>query len=136
MGRVLCVARPRRHLLREPTAAGLRRGARSLRRRQCIFRLRSRVPLLDVADETADASLLATRLAAVLRSVARAAEPLAPRRAVRREHRRAAVHRETIASPVRVSYLEDAHPEWLRQLDHPRRAAKVRSHLSAIPFDQ
>ena len=58
------------------------------------------LPLLDVADETAHAPLLAARLAAVLRAVARGAEPLAPRRALRREHRRAAVHREAIAAAV------------------------------------
>src|SRR5207342_2046879 len=54
----------------------------------------------DVADETANAPLLATRLAVVLRAVARGAEPVSPHRTLRREHRRAAVHRETIAVAV------------------------------------
>src|SRR4030095_15800620 len=63
-------------------------------------RVWSRVPVLDVVDETAHASLLATRLAVVLRALARGAEPLALGRALRGEHRRAAVHRKTITVAV------------------------------------
>ena len=121
MGPVHCLAGPRRHLFRQPPAAGFRCGACPLRGRQCVFRVRSRLPLLDVADETADASLLAARLAAVLRAVARGAEPLAPRRTLRREHRRAAVHREAIAVAVGGALVH------LLGL-HPRR----RGHVPAV----
>ena len=56
-------------------------GARPLRGRQRLFRVRPRLPLLDVADEAADAPLLAARLAAVLRAVARwrRTSPVSPR---------------------------------------------------------
>src|ERR1700730_13082500 len=112
MGSVHRLTGPRGHLFRQPPAAGFRRTARPLRRRQRLFRVRSRVPVLDVVDETAYASLLATRLAVVLRAVARGAERLAPRRTLRREHRRAALYRETIAVAVggTLVHLLGLHP--------------------------
>ena len=112
MGLVRCLARRRGHLLRKPAAQGFRCGARPVRRRQRFFRVRSRLPLLDVVDETAHATLLATRLAAVLRAVARGAESLPAHRALRREHRRAAVHREAIAAAVggALVHLLGLHP--------------------------
>src|SRR3954470_16842974 len=98
MGRGHRLFGPRRHLCWQPTTQGLRCSTGPLRRRQCVFCVWTGLPLLDVADEAADAPLLAPRLAPVFCALPRRAESLAPRRALCGEHRRATLHREAIAA--------------------------------------
>src|SRR5262249_16541660 len=100
MGTLHVRARDDRNLFREPPPARLRCRARAVCWRERLLGLRARLSLFDVADEAADTPVLVARLAAFFRAVARAPESRTARVALRREHPRAAVHREAIAAAM------------------------------------